>query len=89
MIRAGFGAQMADGKPQMAGTEQMAADGRWQEQMADGRISAIWNRANSETWCSWQMAAGFGLVLCHLRIMVYFQSLGHWADGVAEAIPTG
>jgi hypothetical protein len=37
MIRAGFGAQMADGKPQMAGTGQMAADGRWQEQMADGR----------------------------------------------------
>jgi hypothetical protein len=43
MIRAGFGAQMA-------GTGQMAADGRWQAQMADGRISAIWNRAKSETW---------------------------------------
>jgi hypothetical protein len=50
MIRAGFGAQMADGKPQMAGTGQMAADGRWQKlchleprkfrdlvQLADGR----------------------------------------------------
>jgi hypothetical protein len=56
MIRAGFKAQMADGKPQMAGTGQMAADGRWQAQMADGRIFAIWNRAESETWCSWQMA---------------------------------
>jgi hypothetical protein len=30
MIRAGFGAQMA-------GTGQMAADGRWQAQMADGK----------------------------------------------------
>ena len=55
MIGGGSGAQMADGKPQMADTEQMA-DGRWQEQMADGRNFAIWNRAASMAWSSWQMA---------------------------------
>jgi hypothetical protein len=34
MIRVGFGAQMADGEPQTAGTEQMA-DGKSRWQMAE------------------------------------------------------
>jgi len=33
--------------------------------------------------------AGFGPVLCHLRISRLYQAFSRLADGVAEAIPTG
>jgi hypothetical protein len=86
MIRAGFGAQMADGKPQMAGTEQMA-DGKSRWQMAE--ILPSGTVLNQRLGADGRWQTGFGPVLCHLRIRALYQSLSRLADGVAEAIPTG